>query len=214
MQTMHGAPGGYTNLQGDRQGHFGTQDNVKGNVYSDLMLNSYHRPSDDSSFASQSMSIFNEHQPPFAKLPGAKLGSVKSQDFNTGLLESGSAASLYQPNSMRNQRDYQQDYSLFTGGPAMNHEKEKGEQFRGVGVEKSVLSMQEKDSYKFSRGYEAPMSEGHFQKRQQNFFQGNSRNVPHTQVRITEENSGGDCSTNKSPDAREEAEAQVIHETG
>ena len=74
--------------------------------------------------------------------------------------------------------------------------------------------MQEKDSYKFSRGYEAPMSEGHFQKRgQQNFFAGSSRNVPH--IRITEENSGGDCSTNKSPDAREEAEPQgVVQETG
>lgn len=31
MQLMHGVQGGYTNLQGDRQGHFGTQDNVKGN---------------------------------------------------------------------------------------------------------------------------------------------------------------------------------------
>lgn len=88
-QTMHGVPDGYASLQGDGQGHFGTHDNVKGNQYSDLMLNSYHQPSDDSSFANQS--IFNEHQPLFAKLPGARLGSVKSQDFNPGLLESQSS---------------------------------------------------------------------------------------------------------------------------
>ena len=86
---MHGVPDGYASLQGDGQGHFGTHDNVKGNQYSDLMLNSYHQPSDDSSFANQS--IFNEHQPLFAKLPGARLGSVKSQDFNPGLLESQSS---------------------------------------------------------------------------------------------------------------------------
>lgn len=114
---------------------------------------------------------------------------------------------------MSNQRDYPQDFSLFTGGPTMNQDRDRGEQFRG-GLEKSILSMQEKDSYKLSRGYEAPVSEGHFQKRQQNFFQGSARNLPHTQIRITEENSGGDCSTNKSPDAREEAEPQVIQETG
>ena len=114
---------------------------------------------------------------------------------------------------MSNQRDYPQDFSLFTGGPTMNQDRDRGEQFRG-GFEKSILSMQEKDSYKLSRGYEAPVSEGHFQERQQNFFQGSARNLPHTQIRITEENSGGDCSTNKSPDAREEAEPQVIQETG
>ena len=31
MQSMHGVQGGYPNLQGDRPGHFGTQDNVKVN---------------------------------------------------------------------------------------------------------------------------------------------------------------------------------------
>ena len=51
MQMMHGVQGGSTNLQGDPQGHFGTQDNVKGNQYSDLMLYSCQQPSADSSFA-------------------------------------------------------------------------------------------------------------------------------------------------------------------
>ena len=62
---------------------------------------------------------------------------------------------------MSNQRDYPQDFSLFTGGPAVNQDRDRGEQFRG-GFDKSILSMQEKDSFKLSRGYEAPVSEGDF----------------------------------------------------
>lgn len=104
---------------------------------------------------------------------------------------------------MSNAKNYQPEFSsIFTGGPANDHFLQKSIR-QGI-ASSSAKSAQENYSFKFSRHNEKPVSEGHFYQKSQQFLSSNA-------VRITEENSGGDDNTtNKSPDAHEEATGDEI----
>ena len=132
--------------------------------------------------------------------PNNQPGSTKSQDFNV-CFESVSALSHPQPNSLSNAKNYQPEFSINTHGQPNDHYLP----IFGQGLSNiSPQSAQEKETFKFSRQLEKPISEGHFQQRSQHFLTSNAQQPE--QPRITEENSGGDDNTtNKSPEAHEEA---------